>query len=457
MAIKLEFDIVADAKNATRNLSKFDRDAQRHTGSVSASFGRMGKAMVAAVGIAATGAIANQGRELYKLGQQVEGWGLLSGAVFKDHRREVQKWAEDNRRSFGVGAAELEGYIAQVGQMLKAQGFAGESLSGMSTEIAEMAGNASLLSGGTVSMTDALGKFTALIRGERDPIESLGVSVKDIDIQARLAEEGLTGLTGEARKMAEASASIAIAQEQLADQMKAAGLVTNEETLAMASDFATMKEKIGTAAYELGNDVAGGIFNFIEGEHDDFWSRMGRDFDAGVLDLEAGFDDLGDTFKTGFWELDIDTRNLATVVISTFAIILRAFSELISGLWNLGGTLLNAMSWPFKKVEEFASGVFHRIGQSFAGPFGGLMNLGRQHGGSVASQTPYMVGEKGPELFVPGSSGAIVPNIRSGGGGGGSTYTINVSAATSSPSEVGEAIVDAISQYERIGGAGWRA
>lgn len=41
----------------------------------------------------------------------------------------------------------------------------------------------------------------------------------------------------------------------------------------------------------------------------------------------------------------------------------------------------------------------------------------RAGGGPVSSGRPYMVGEQGPELFVPGSSGAIVPKGAMGGGG----------------------------------------
>jgi tape measure domain-containing protein len=43
--------------------------------------------------------------------------------------------------------------------------------------------------------------------------------------------------------------------------------------------------------------------------------------------------------------------------------------------------------------------------------------LGRATGGPVSGNTPYIVGERGPELFVPGSSGTIVPNHELGGGG----------------------------------------
>lgn len=51
---------------------------------------------------------------------------------------------------------------------------------------------------------------------------------------------------------------------------------------------------------------------------------------------------------------------------------------------------------------------------------------GRANGGPVNSNSPYIVGERGPELFVPGTSGAIVPNHRMGSGGGGGP-TVNIS------------------------------
>ena len=41
--------------------------------------------------------------------------------------------------------------------------------------------------------------------------------------------------------------------------------------------------------------------------------------------------------------------------------------------------------------------------------------MGRQFGGPVAGGTPYMVGEAGPELFVPSGAGQIIPNNKMGG------------------------------------------
>jgi len=58
--------------------------------------------------------------------------------------------------------------------------------------------------------------------------------------------------------------------------------------------------------------------------------------------------------------------------------------------------------------------------------FGG----GKATGGTVNSGTTYLVGEKGPELFTPGTSGNITPNNALGGSGVtmNNNYVINVDA-----------------------------
>lgn len=50
-------------------------------------------------------------------------------------------------------------------------------------------------------------------------------------------------------------------------------------------------------------------------------------------------------------------------------------------------------------------------------------------GGSVQAGKPYMVGERGAEMFVPNQSGAIIPNNAMGGGGG-TTIVQNINVTT---------------------------
>jgi tape measure domain-containing protein len=65
-------------------------------------------------------------------------------------------------------------------------------------------------------------------------------------------------------------------------------------------------------------------------------------------------------------------------------------------------------------IKAMVSGFF---GMLFGGPAGGAAAFkaslgipGRASGGSVSAGSPYMVGERGPELFVPKQSGKIIPN-----------------------------------------------
>ena len=51
-------------------------------------------------------------------------------------------------------------------------------------------------------------------------------------------------------------------------------------------------------------------------------------------------------------------------------------------------------------------------------------------GGPVQAGSPYMVGERGPEMFIPNSSGSIVPNDKMGGG---ITVVNNVNASGAGP------------------------
>jgi hypothetical protein len=68
-------------------------------------------------------------------------------------------------------------------------------------------------------------------------------------------------------------------------------------------------------------------------------------------------------------------------------------------------------------------------------------------GGPVSAGSPYIVGEVGPELFVPSTSGQIVPNNQMGGMGG-----VNITIyQASNPQAVAAAVVAKLNQSMRYG------
>lgn len=81
-------------------------------------------------------------------------------------------------------------------------------------------------------------------------------------------------------------------------------------------------------------------------------------------------------------------------------------------------------------LTPFSSATPLGAGGGMIGKFGTLgPNYGipqRAMGGSVRAGQPYLVGERGPELFMPGRSGGIAPT---GSFGGGANIVVNVDAA----------------------------
>lgn len=80
----------------------------------------------------------------------------------------------------------------------------------------------------------------------------------------------------------------------------------------------------------------------------------------------------------------------------------------------------------------------------------------RAMGGPVTGGSPYLIGEKGPELFVPDVSGYVVPNnalSTNTRAGLGSTINLTVNAGMGTDgAEVGRQVVDALKRYQRTNG-----
>jgi phage-related protein len=109
----------------------------------------------------------------------------------------------------------------------------------------------------------------------------------------------------------------------------------------------------------------------------------------------------------------------------------EAVAGFFSSIWDtITGVFEAGWNWIAGIIAQIADaigGLFSAIG-SLVG-LGGVPALnipGRAVGGPVTGGMPYIVGEQGPELFVPSQSGRIIPN----GAGGGANVTINMNGAT---------------------------
>lgn len=92
----------------------------------------------------------------------------------------------------------------------------------------------------------------------------------------------------------------------------------------------------------------------------------------------------------------------------------------------------------------------------------GLAREMKADGGRVYAGRGYIVGERGPELFDPDVSGTIIPNHKLGHATASNTIVassaapVNITVNALDPRGAANAVMEAISQYERTNGTHWR-
>lgn len=169
-------------------------------------------------------------------------------SIFGEHAAKINDLSKTAADSVGLSGREYREQASYMGAMLKNLGTPMEELGGKSADLVAMGADLAATFGGPTS--DAVSALGAVLRGETDPIERYGISIKQADINAKMAEMGMDGLTGEAEKQARAQATLALLTEQSAS---AQGQFAREtDTAAHKSQVARAKiddakETIGTA------------------------------------------------------------------------------------------------------------------------------------------------------------------------------------------------------------------
>lgn len=126
----------------------------------------------------------------------------------------ILNFASTAAQDVGLARQQYQGFAAVVGAQLKNLGVPLDQVVGRTDDLITLGADLSAQFGG--STADAITAISSLLRGERDPIERYAVSLKQVDIDARKAELGLSGLTDEADKQATILATLDLLYEQTA-------------------------------------------------------------------------------------------------------------------------------------------------------------------------------------------------------------------------------------------------
>ena len=92
--------------------------------------------------------------------------------------------------------------------------------------------------------------------------------------------------------------------------------------------------------------------------------------------------------------------------------------DLVQSMYNKGIEIgRNFTQGVLNGIGDLAGAIAGKVAGAGGGALGKVTGIFRAHGGPVSAGQPYIVGERGPELFMPNSSGSIVPNGRFAAGG----------------------------------------
>lgn len=430
------------------------------------------------------------------------------GQIFGDSTDSVRAFAGDSKKNLLLTEQQALDAAGTFGIFGKSAGLAGKPLSTFSTDMVALASD--LASFNNTTPEQAIEAIGAALRGESEPIRTYGVLLDDATLKARALEmgiyDGTDALTPQQRVLAAHAEILAQTSTQQGDAARTADSFSNQQKL-LTKNIEDTKTEIGTALLPIVSEMLGlfmdegvpvlqemaawftenkdEIRDFVVGTVDGALLIIGALLDMGeaqavwilswltmgsmmidswlwvvgaVIDgaeqafgwipgvgdkLRESQDRFGEFRESVSGKL-ADVRDAAESTAGAFSAGSDAVASLRDAVANLDGKKARVtlqMDAEGNATRFFTDGSFTR---------GGGTLTGRATGGPVSAGTPYIVGEREAELFVPRTDGTILnqSQIASAlGGSGGPKVTQNVYGGPGmSPQQVGDAAADRLAR-----------
>lgn len=333
-----------------------------------------------------------------------------------------------------------------------------------------------------LSMTQAFNDLvTGLGRGSAMILDNLGITIKVGEVNEAYAKsigKTVQELTAEEQKQALVNAVVSQGKEEM-EAMGEVQTTSKEKMEALTASITNLKDELGKELLPLATELVSTVTEWASkfSNLDDRTKKM----ILVALGLVAA---LGPLLMV-IGSLGIAIGGLTTLfalIVSPIGVVVLGIAGLIAIgvlLWknwdkikavgqevalafkNTWGELVD---WLKEKVDNMIE-IFNRIidkikevmswinkytsfgslgvGGLISSAFGG----GRASGGFVRSNTSYLVGENGPEIFSPSQNGNIIPNHKLAGSGG---ITINISGNTLLDRNAGSKIADQIMKQLKL-------
>lgn len=290
----------------------------------------------------------------------------------------------------------------------------------------------------------------------RPAFETLVTSTKDVEESQRLLGIAMDVAAGKGIPLEQATNAVARAAEGQfgAVNKLVPGLIDlDDKTLTAEGAVSKLASTFNGQAIGATETTAGKMQN-LKRDLGEASEAMGTQL-VPAIEKFAGF--ATDTLLPALDKLTGDNGALVLLGLAAAGPVLTNINKLLGGVNKLNAALgvsNLAAAGALGAVGIIAGGVVTiaktegSLGEKIFGPtaVGRAISKaipGLQSGGPVSGGRPYIVGEKGPELMVPGRSGSIVPN--------GAGVTVNVAGSVITDRDLGRIVADAMRNNALIG------
>lgn len=258
-----------DAVRDLRPLNAMLDDHRKKISGVESTWAKLGRGAGVVAGAAgiAVGAdmLVEYGKELFNTSVGLDTLQRKATTVFRETLPEVTRAAQENAAAMGLTNSQYIANAAEIQDLLVPLGFMRSEAADMSVQLNNLSGVLAEWSGGQFTATETAGSLRKALLGEREELERYGISLKQSEVNARIAEKGLKGLTGQALQQAEAMVTLEAVLEKSADAQKA--YADNSDSVIrrsaeMSAKFANIKESLATTllpVFERLLSFAGGL------------------------------------------------------------------------------------------------------------------------------------------------------------------------------------------------------
>lgn len=249
MARQIIVEIIGDEKKFSKSLDAATGKAKGFGNIVTGIGQGIGQGIVGLVGSATSAVSDFVSGSIEDFSALQQGVGAAE-SVYGEASAGMIEWAKRQARESGQSTAQVLANSASMGAAFQNAGYSAEESAEMFQTLNGRGADLAAMFGGTV--TDATSAMGAAFRGEFDSLEQYGIAIKQSDVNARLAAEGLDHLTGTERKQAEQGAIMNMIMEQSA---QASGQFA-EESGSLAGQQAIAAAEMENTSAMLGEKLA---------------------------------------------------------------------------------------------------------------------------------------------------------------------------------------------------------